>query len=263
MSRGFLLLASYRSGSTWLMDVLNHVEGVSAYSELFAAPEKVAGTQDLTREQSNKTTQYLDRTIRAYPHYYQQGKKKGIRPFSIFSYLDEFYKSEEINGYKLMYTQLAKHPEIWLYNLAKRVSIIHLIRQNHLDVIISREMRKATKTTHRVIGAEEIRPAQVTLNPHNLVKQMKGLQRNINMASRLIKLSGDHALEIYYEDLVQGPAGFTPVWQFLQIGSPGSEPQSQLVKLVQSGYQDSIANYDQVKQTLRGTEFAALLEENP
>jgi LPS sulfotransferase NodH len=260
MSKGFLLLASYRSGSTWFMDVLNHVEGMSAYSELFSAPEKEAGTQDLTREQANITTQYLDKTIRAYPHYYQKTAKRGIRPFSTFSYLDTFYEQERRNGFKLMYTQLARHPEIWAYVRFRGISIIHLVRQNHLDVIISREMRKATKTTHRVVGAQEVQPVQVILEPDKLVKQMKSLQRNIDLARRLIKVSRVHALEIFYEDLTRDSFSFDPVWRFLYIDSQNIEPQSRLVKLVRAGYTESIANYDEVRQALQSTEFAHLLE---
>ncbi len=259
MAKGFLLLASYRSGSTWVIDVLNHVRGLSAYSELFAAPQKKAGTEELTQEQSDKTTYYLDQTIRAYPHYYQPGEKRGIRPFSIFSYLDAFYEQEGQNGFKLMYTQLAKHPEIWLYILIKKISIIHLIRQNHLDVIISREMRKVTKTTHRVAGAQESKPAKVTLDSANLVRQLRSLQRNINLARWWIRLSKVRSMEIYYEDLVRDPSSFGMLGKFLQIKDQEVQPQSKLVKLVRGNYEQSIANYDEVKCILQDSEFAPLL----
>jgi len=260
MPKSFLLLASYRSGSTWFVDVLNHVEGTAAFSELFSAPEKQAGTQDLTSDQANKTTQYLDQTIRAYPHYYQAAENRKIRPFSTFSYLDTFYRQEGTIGFKLMYTQLARHPEIWAYCRFRGISILHLVRRNHLDVIISREMRKATRTTHRVAGAEEMKPVQVTLEPETLIKQMSSLQRNIDLARRLIKVSRVHSLEVIYEDLTRNSSCFEPVWTFLQINPQNVEPQSQLVKLVRVGYSESIANYDEVRKALQGTEFEHLLE---
>lgn len=261
MPKNFLLLASYRSGSTWIVDVLNNVEGTAAFSELFSAPEQQAGTQDLTRDQANKTTQYLDQTIRAYPHYYETTEKRGIRPFSTFSYLDTFYEHEGTIGFKLMYTQLAKHPEIWAYVRMRGISVLHLVRRNHLDVIISREMRKATRTTHRVVGAEEVKSVQVTLDSQTLLKQMRSLQRNIDYARRLIKVSRVRSLELIYEDLSSKPSSFEPLWAFLQINSHDIEPRSKLVKLVRGGYSESIANYDEVRQVLQGTEFEHLIED--
>lgn len=259
MWKGFLLLASYRSGSTWVIDVLNHVHGLSAYSELFAEPPKKVGTEELTRRQASETTDYLDRTIRAYPHFYQNEAKRGIRPFSTFSYLNNFYQQEGQNGFKLMYTQLAKHAEIWLYMLLNKISIIHLIRQNHLDVIISREMRKATKTTHRVTGTKESARAKVALDCDQLLQQMRSLQRNIDLARRWISLSRVRSIEIYYEDLVRDPAYFAVLGEFLEIQDQVVQPQSRLVKLVRGDYEQSIANYDDVRRVLQESEFAALL----
>lgn len=263
MSRGFLLLAAFRSGSTWLVDILNHIEGVDAFGELFAVPQTRAGTEALTKAESLKTTRYLEQTIRAYPLYYDEVPGRKIRPFSTFSYLDRFYAQRGKTGFKLMYTQLAHHPEIWAFVRLKGVKVLHLVRSNHLDVIISREMRKATKTTHRVIEAEEIRPTQVTLETGSLVKRMKSLQRNIDLARQLIRISGVGALEIRYEDLVHNADCFAPIWPFLQINATNSPPQSKLVKLVRASYAQSIANYDEVRSTLQGTEFARLLEQGP
>ena len=260
MLKGFLLLASYRSGSTWLVDVLNHVEGTAAFGELFAVPEKQAGTEELTRDQALKTTRYLDETIRAYPLYYQNSIKRGLRPFSTFSYLDAFYEREVMSGFKLMYTQLAYHPEIWAYVRLKGISVLHLVRKNHLDVVISREMRKVTKTTHRVAGAKELKRVQVTLEPNALIKKMRSLQRHIDMARGLIKVSRVPSLEIIYEDLSRDPSCFEPVWAFLQINPTHNMPQSNLVKLVRAGYPESIANFEEVRTALQGTEFECLIE---
>lgn len=263
MSKGFIILAAFRSGSTWLVDVLNHIEGVHAFGELFAVPPKRAGTEALTKEQSVKTTRYLEQTIRAYPLYYDEAQGRRIRPFSTFSYLQEFYARAGNAGFKLMYTQLAHHPEIWAFVRLHGIDVLHLVRSNHLDVIISREMRKATKTTHRVAGAEDVKPTQVTLETGMLVKRMKSLQRNVDLARRLIRISGVRALEIRYEDLVRDASCFEPIWAFLDINALKSPPQSKLVKLVRTSYEQSIANYDEVHRALQGSEFARLLQQGP
>ncbi|MDX1414533.1 MAG: hypothetical protein R3293_10105 [Candidatus Promineifilaceae bacterium] len=259
MAKDFLLLAAFRSGSTWLVDILNHVHGTAAYGELFAVSEKKAGTEELTRDQSQKTTQYLEQTIRAYPLYYRETEQRRIRPFSTFSYLRSFYQQDGTTGFKLMYTQLAQHPEIWAYIRLYGISVLHLVRQNHLDVIVSREMRKATRTTHRVVGAENVTPVQITLHAESLTSQMRSLQGNIEMARRLIKLSRVRSLELVYEELSRDKSRFDPLWSFLQINPQNQEPQSQLEKIVKAGYAQTIANYDEVCDTLSGTEFAHLI----
>ena len=259
MSKDFLLLAAFRSGSTWLVDILNHLQGTAAYGELFAIPEKKAGTEELTRAQSQKTTRYLEKTIRAYPLYYRETRQRRIRPFSTFSYLRSFYRQDGTTGFKLMYTQLAQHPEIWAYVRLYGISVIHLVRQNHLDVIISREMRKATRTTHRVVGAEQVAPVQITLNTDTLISQMKSLQHNIDMARRLIKLSGVRSLELIYEEIARDHSKFKPLWSFLEINAQNREPRSQLEKIVKAGYAQTIANYNEVCDTLDNTEFAYVI----
>ncbi len=257
----FMLLASYRSGSTWFIDVLNHIDGTAAFSELFSIPATKSGTENLDSGQSDQTTRYLDRSIRDYPHYYQpESGGSRIRPFSIFSYLNTFYQQKGTVGFKLMYTQLARHPEIWAYIVRHRIRVVHLVRNNHLDVIISREMRKATKTTHRVVGSTEVKTTQITLDPAATVKRMKSLQRNINLARRLIRVSRVKSLEVSYEDLTHDSACFEPVWRFLQISDRQTAPESNLVKLVRAGYPEIITNYDDVWRSIQGTEFADLLE---
>jgi len=261
MSVKFILLASYRSGSTWFIDVLNHVVGTAAFSELFSEPAAKAGTENLDSGQSVQTTRYLDQSIRAYPHYYEpESGGSQIRPFSIFSFLNAFYRQKGTVGFKLMYTQLARHPEIWAYVLRQRIHVIHLVRNNHLDVIISREMRKATKTTHRVQGSTELKAAQITLDPVETVKRMRSLQHNIDRARQLIRVSRVQSLEVSYEDLTRDSACFEPVWRFLQISDQQPAPESKLVKLVRAGYPEIISNYDDVQRAIRETEFADLLE---
>ena len=256
-----MLLASYRSGSTWFMDVLNHIEGTAAFSELFSAPAAKSGTQTLDSGQSAQTTRYLDRSIRSYPHYYQQeGGGSRIRPFSITTYLNSFFEQEGTVGFKLMYTQLARHPEIWTYVMRHRIRVVHLVRANHLDVIISREMRKATKTTHRVAGSSAAKPTQITLEPVTTVKRMRSLQRNNDLARKLIRVSRVKSLEVIYEELAHDFACFDPLWPFLQIADHPTAPESKLVKLVRAGYPEIISNYDEVQRALQETEFADLLK---
>jgi hypothetical protein len=159
-----------------------------------------------------------------------------------------------------MYAQLARHPEIWIYVIRHQILVLHLVRNNHLDVIISREVRRATNTTHRVEGSTEDNLIPVTLDPQDTVKRLRTLQRNINLARSLIRLSRVPSLEISYEELLEDSANFEPVWEFLQISEQRARPESRLVKLVKGEYPELIRNYDDVQRAIKDTEFAYLLE---
>jgi hypothetical protein len=141
-----------------------------------------------------------------------------------------------------------------------QINVLHLVRNNHLDVIISREVRRATNTTHRVESSTGANLVQVTLDPQDTVRRLRALQRNINLARRLIRLSPVPSLEISYEALLEDYANFEPVWEFLHISKKQAKLESRLVKLVRGDYPELIRNYDDVQQVIKDTEFAYLLE---
>jgi hypothetical protein len=53
MSCKFMVLTSCRSGSTELIEVLNHIEGIVTCSVLFHVPAMKAGTQTVDSGQSD------------------------------------------------------------------------------------------------------------------------------------------------------------------------------------------------------------------
>lgn len=254
MGRNFVLLTTYRSGSTWVMDVLNQLDGVTTYAELFHRPT-VADRQEAAR-----TERYLAETLRAYPHYYPDGHS-GIRPTAVWRYLAALYERPGAVGFKLMYPHLLALPEIWPFVMQRRISVVHLVRQNALDVIISREMRRATQVTHRVAGDDARPQLQLTLDPDWLLGRLGALQRHVRLARKLLSMTGVRHLELHYEALKQDAAMFTAVADFLEVAAPLHLPQSRLTRLVRSGYRDTLANYDDVAAALAGTEFADFLKD--
>lgn len=263
-STKFLILTSYRSGSTWLVDMINNLEGASAYSELFLHAVDKLQPQQTAFTLSQATQAYLSHTIHDYPHFHYAEDVGGrIRPFTVFNYLDKFYSQPGTVGFKLMYEQLLPYPEIWLYVMRRGTAVIHLVRENHLDVVLSNAVRRATKVTHSVAGEAEPRPVQVELDPEATIKKMRALRRNINLAHRLLRLTHVRHIKVTYENLRRDPANFTPIWQFLAIEQPVVMPASRLKKLVRSGYPELISNYEEVRQAMLHSEFAALIEPPP
>lgn len=262
-STKFIIFTTHRSGSTWVIDVLNNLQDTRAYSELFLQPsQKIQGNRP-TFTLMGETQAYLDGSIRAYPHYHYSSTQKGkIRPFTIYNYLGGLYEQPGAIGFKLMYGQLAPFPEIWAYIMARRIAVIHLIRRNFLDIIVSHEVRKATKIAHSVLDEQKnIPPVQIELDPQETIKKLVSLQRNVKFAKHLTRWTGVRCLEVYYEELKQDPANFAPLFAFLDVNKDELPPQSNMAKLVRANYPTLISNFEELKETLAGTEFAEFLKQ--
>jgi LPS sulfotransferase NodH len=243
----FVVLTSNRSGSEWVISTLSSLPNVCAQGELFL-PRK------------RKTERKWDSDF-AHPRYVET-RTKGLpfRPFSVFSYLDNLYAQPGKVGFKLMYAQLGSYPEILPYLLRHRVHVIHLVRRNHLDVLLSYAVKARLGKAHLVSGQSAPDKLQVELETKTLVNKLERLEKFHNWARRLLRWTGLPALEIVYEDLLRDQSNFQRIWDFLSIPPDQRSPQSTLVKIRKGGHREVIINYDEVKQSLVNTRFAGLLE---
>jgi LPS sulfotransferase NodH len=243
----FVVLTTNRSGSEWMMSTLNSFPDVFAHSELF-----------LPRPQVSEGKWNSDF---AYPRFIES-KVKGIalRPFSVFSYLNTFYGMPGKVGFKLMYKQLGAYPEILAYLLKHHVRIIHLIRQNHLDVMLSYAVKARIGRSHLLVGQSTPDELRVELDTRNLLRKLAWLQEQQNIARRLLIWFRLPHLEVAYEDLVRDQIYFHRIGDFLSINSTQQIPQSALTKIRKKGHRNVIGNYDEVKEVLVNSKFAGLLE---
>ena len=243
----FVVLTTNRSGSEWMMSTLNSFPNVFAHSELF-----------LPRPQVSEGKWNSDF---AYPRFVES-KVKGpaIRPFSVFSYLNTFYSMPGKVGFKLMYKQLGLYPEILVYLLKYRVRVIHLMRQNHLDVMLSYAVKAKLGRSHLLVGQSAPDELRVQLDTRTLLRKLAWLQEQQNIARRLLKFFGLPHVEVIYEDLVRNHTLFLRIADFLSIDAEQQIPKSALTKIRKEGHRDVIRNYDEVKEVLVNSKFAGLLE---
>lgn len=243
----FIVLTTNRSGSEWVMSTLNSYPGVFAHSELFLPrPQVSEGKWD---------------SGFAYPRYVET-KPQGtaLRPFSVFSYLNAFYGMPGKVGFKLMYLQLGLYPELLVYLIKHRIHVIHLVRQNHLDVMLSYAVKAKIGRSHLMVGQATPNELRVELDTRNLLKKLNWLQEQQNIARKLLLWFRLPHLEVAYEDLVRDQACFQRIEDFLSIDSGQKIPHSALTKIRKAGHRDVIGNYDQVKEVLVNSKFAGLLE---
>jgi len=243
----FVVLTTNRSGSEWLISTLNSLPYVTAQGELFLPRARVSER----RWDSNFAHRRFIET-----------KPKGLtfRPFAVFSYLDALYRTPGAVGFKLMYKQLGLYPEILAYLIRHRIRVVHLVRRNHLDVLLSYAVKAKIGQAHLLSGQSAPEDIRVELDTENLLRQLEWLQKQRSLARKLLSWCRLPHLEVAYEDLLRDQAHFRQIWDFLSIRIEEHMPQSTLVKIRREGQRNVINNYDQVKAVLAHSKFAGLLE---
>ena len=239
----FVVLTTSRTGSTWLIDLLNR-GGVEAHGELFLSQSRLSpplvGRADYKRFVDDYRSSRL------------------LRAWRVASYLDGLYAPARTVGFKLMYGQLRRHPGVAIYLVTRRVHILHLIRQNLLDVVVSEELARATGASHvRADVVQEV--PRVLLEPTGLVRRLDRRRRAVAIASRILKLSPCRSIEISYERLLSGPAELQRIWAFIGVPFSVEPPTSGLYKRGPASHRDAIENYTEVRDVLAGTQYAAML----
>lgn len=240
----FVVLTSSRTGSTWLVDLLNTQPGIETHGELFLKHGRlspaIAGRADYCRFVDTYDNSSVWRVPR------------------VFTYLNEFYRAPRTVGFKLMYSQLRRYPEILAYFAFRRVRIVHLVRLNLIDVIVSDELARLTGTSHVQTGKISGVP-KVHVDAASLVDRVSKLSENTEVTGRLARLCMCPIIGVTYEALLDGEAEFTRILKFLDMPEPASRPKSVLTKRGSGSHRDSIENYDEIRQILMSTRFLQML----
>ena len=244
----FVVFTTNRSGSEWVISTLNNFQNVSAHGELFLPRPRIL---DKKWDAEFAYTRFVETKF----------ERLTFRPFSVFSYMGTLYNMPGKVGFKLMYKQLGLYPEILPYLIRNRIHVIHLLRQNHLDVMLSYAVKAKIGQAHLLVGQSAPNELRVELDARNLVRQLAWLQKQQNIAQKLLAWCGLPHVEVTYEDLVQDQTHyFYIITDFLSINSREQMPQSPLTKIRRGTHRDMISNYDQVKEVMANSKFASLLE---
>ena len=247
----FVVLSTQRSGSTWVVDMLTSHPRVVAYSELF-----MHGGQGTPKWGQEKDLPYWQTFI--------SDKRGGrlARPVHLWRYLGQALEERpgvDAIGFKLMYSQLTRiarplTPALWL----KRVRIIHLMRRNALDVVLSREAGEARRGVLHAREGQPVESVRVRLGTDDLLQRLTAHERQIEGARVRFKRVGIPYTEVIYEDLVANEKqGFDELFRFL--GVDPAPVSSSLQKVNPTSHEDLIENYGEVREALEGTKFAGQL----
>lgn len=244
----FCLLTTQRSGSTWLSTLLDSHPQIKSFEEPFIWRKNRPNWQE-----------------KSLPTYYTYKNNTKVKsPLIIFKYIDLLnnYNDEQKNiktiGFKLMYSQILENPELLIKLILDRYTIVHLVRQNYLDILISRASLEQNNAVHS--KEIQIKTKQVILNPLLLVQELEKLERNHKIFRTVLKLMPLPVLEITYESLqVDKNKILGSIADFLQVDSTFMGFKSKLKRVNQGGYEEKISNYDQVVEILESTKYAKFL----
>lgn len=243
----FLVLTNNRSGSTWVMSTLNSHPQVTAQGELFLPRPRVA---EKRWDSDFACPRYVETRLGT----------AAVRPFTVYSYLNRLYRTPGTVGFKLMYLQLAQYPEILSYLMWRRIPVVHLVRRNHLEVVVSYAVKAKIGQAHLLSGDQSPRDLRVDLDTGSLIRRLDWLGKQQAYARRVLRLCRLRHMEIAYEDLVQDHSRFERILEFLAIEPQAHALQSRLEKIRKGGHRDVIANYEAVRSALAHSQYAELLD---
>jgi len=182
----------------------------------------------------------------------------------MFRYLDYLYEDRRglgAIGFKLMYNQAWRHPEVVPYLRLHGVRVIHLFRENVLDIHLSREALLLRTVAH-ARSEEERERIRVRLDVGRLARELRRLRREQQVARLAVRACGLATHEVFYEQALADDAVLHRTLAFLGINSSADVDLSPtMLKLAPPSHRESIENFEEVAATLADTPFAGLLKE--
>ena len=255
------LVASARTGSSWLASLLDSHPAIRLHGELFnleRAPERAL----------HDPLGYLDEALAADARTAMVGFRL-LQHQARASYVDDFLAEldqgrpsavdwrEHFPTRPVTADMLPALPALWeALRDPRRFAVIHLQRRNVLRQRLSHE-RLMADSRARWRDAPADTHAAVTLDAARLPDH---LERHVRAVGALRAFLSDACvLDVAYEDLVAHPEREQArILRFLQV--PPAPLRSDERRRAPRPLREALANYDEVARVLAGTPWAALLD---
>ena len=246
----FVVLTTQRSGSGWLVDLLDDHSSVAAYEELFRVTDTTVSGHGAT----------------AVPRFEVMVRPKawsispGLAPkrYHYVRGLARAHPDTWAVGFKLMYDQTRDHPGLIAALTLARARFIHLIRRDLLSAVISFDVAQERDRWHYYAG-ETSPPLCVRADAASLPGRLQERDREIERFRRRLARLPVPVHEVVYEDLVaRRDIVLKEVLDFLRV-PPAERPlRSSLVRPARARAVDLVENRDDVLAVLAGTPYEAL-----
>ena len=253
--RSFVVLTLARTGSSWLVDLLDSHPHVVAYGELFG----LDGREENGEKYGHQGFPYFETYAR------ERGRRRApLKLVAQVEYLNELTRRHApmTVGFKLTYKEASLNPGLLPTLTFRRTPVIHLIRSNALDAVVSWEVARSRRTFHLREG-EQLPPlSPVRLDAASLAQQLDWRDYAVaKMRARILNLRLPY-IEAFYEELV-GPRGeekIAGILDYLGLELPPDALRSKLRRVNDVPTSSVIENFDEVRDALAGTRFEWMLE---
>jgi LPS sulfotransferase NodH len=247
----FVVLTTQRSGSSWLVDLLNHHPAVAAHAELFRVADTTVpdyGAKEVPRfevvvSRGNFST---SKVLAGQRYVYLRG-------------LERAHPGAQAVGFKLMYDQTRDHPGLMSLLVLRRARFIHLVRRDLLGGVLSFD-RAEQRGRWRYHEGDPIPDASVRADTSDLLRRLDEREREIERFRRTLRRLPSPVIEIAYEDLSERRDDMLQrVLRFLGVAPSKTELTSSLVRSAPARDSEGLENPDEVRAALMGTRFEWLV----
>jgi LPS sulfotransferase NodH len=249
----FVILTTQRSGSSWLVDLLNDHPAVAAYAELFRVADTTVSDYGATAVPRFETlvdpgTWSVSRQLVLYRHGYVRG-------------LARAHADAQAVGFKLMYDQTRDHPGLMSALVWRRARFVHLVRRDQLAALVSFDLaeRRGRWWYHE---GHDVPSARVLVDPTEVVRRLEERDCEIERFRKRLRRLPARVLEVAYEDLAERPGEeLSRILSFLGVSPTEVKLTSSLVRTSPDELAAAIENYEDVRSALDGTRFAPALSD--
>ncbi|GIU93837.1 MAG: hypothetical protein KatS3mg012_0294 [Gaiellaceae bacterium] len=248
----FAIFSTPRTGSSWLVELLNSHPAITCFGERFYEGRGVPrdnGDRGFVRFDDLPT-----RFARRIPR---------VEELELDLYLRLLYRSRPRSravGLKVMLENTRRRPTL-LDALARRQSrIVHLVRRNTLAKLISLRVAVARGVFRARVG-DTLLQVTVRLKPEKLARDLDRMEAEVAKSRELLAHHRFPTLEVSYEDLVaRTTSELARIATFLGLATKPWPAETTLV-VTSPRPLDLVANREEVRRALAGTRYAAMLEE--
>ncbi len=245
----FVILTTQRSGSGWLVDLLDDHPSIAAYEEMFKVTE--------TTVASHGASAVPRFEVMVRPGTFSTSPGLVQRRHQYVRGLGRAHPLARAVGFKLMYDQTRDHPGLMGVLTLMHARFIHLVRRDTLGAIVSYDIAHERDRWHYLAG-DTIPTPRVHLDTTTLVDRLRERENEIAGFRRRLRRMAVPVLEIAYEDLVVHHDGILGEILGVLGVVPARRPlRSSVVRATPGRVWDLIENRDDVVAALAGTRFAS------
>ena len=243
----FVILTTQRSGSGWLVDLLDDHPSIAAYEELFRVTD--------TKVAAHGATAVPRFEVMVGPTTFSTSSGLVPKRYEYVRGLARSHPEARAVGFKLMYDQTRDHPGLMHVLTMLRARFIHLVRRDSLSAVISFDVASERRRWHYYSG-DTTPTLRFRTDVASLLGRLEERDGEIERFRRRLARLPTPVHEVAYEDLVERhDVVLKKVLGFLGVPATTGPLRSSLVRPTAARGVDLLENRADVVAALAGTPY--------